>query len=170
MTKSIEEQELSSDFQPLPGEANFGHTITKEVVGGTHIAPQCITHCGDKFIMIEFKHGLPRHDKSGPRLRFPHGLMMFGETFQACAKRLVAAQMGATVIETRIAHVYSQVDEMNHWHLEPIVLVRIESEFNLPDDVTKAVYFEKGNMPKNGHWICKPPFSETYSNYLKNLL
>lgn len=35
---NTDDLELSSDFQPVEGEANFAPTITREVVGGAHIA------------------------------------------------------------------------------------------------------------------------------------
>ena len=165
-----EDLELASDFEPMEGEANFGSTITREVVGGSHIAPHCITLVGDRFVMVEFEEGLPRHDSSGPTIRFPHGLMLFGETFEACAERLVLLQMGGVVESVRVAHIYSQLDEANHWHLEPILLVRIGGDLKLPNGVTRAVYFEGGDLPDGGVWRGKPPFTETYSNYLKDLM
>src|SRR6185437_8226631 len=103
-----ENNKIASEFQVLPGEANFPPAVTQELVGGVHIAPECITRAGTKFVMIEWPDGLPRHE-TGRTVRFPHGLMRFGETMEECAARLVTDQLGMRVDEVRVLHIDSYV-------------------------------------------------------------
>ncbi len=94
---------LASDFQPHEGESNFGPTITREVVGGTHISPHCITVKGDEFVLVDWAEGFPRHDKPGTRaVRFPHGLMLFGESFEYRAVRLIRDQLGPVCLVEKV--------------------------------------------------------------------
>lgn len=166
-----DELELSSDFQPLEGEANFGPPLTREVVGGVHIAPHAITIQGSDFVLVDWHEGLPRHDSPGERsVRFPHGLMQFGESFLECAERLVSEQLGSDVSTTRVTHVYSRVDSADHWHLEPLILCVVDGESDPPEDAT-AVYSSIGpELPDNGKWIGKPEFSDTYENHIEPFL
>ncbi|MEX0690038.1 MAG: NUDIX domain-containing protein [Candidatus Paceibacterota bacterium] len=142
----------SSDFQPLENEANFPPSVDKEVVGGMHIAPECITRKNNQFVMVEWPNGLPRHD-SERTVRFPHGLMKFGETIEACAKRLVKKQIGAKLKSSRILYLDSYVDDNNHWHLEPWVLVELSGDFNLPKEAEKVHYFKnEKDLPEDSLW------------------
>src|SRR5438552_9303747 len=126
-----QEYQIASDFKPLPGEANFPPPIDKEVVGGVHIAPECITRQGEIFVMIVWPNGLWRHE-SHRTIRFPHGLMMFGETIKESAERLVKTQLGMDVESVQVVHIDSYVDEKNHWHIEPWVIVDVIGTPKLP--------------------------------------
>ena len=107
---------ISSDFRPLPGEANFGPPLPFiEVTGGAHIAPEVIAREGEHFLMTVWPQGLDRHD-AHRTVRFPHGLMMFGETLEETARRLIVAQLCAELVRCRVVHVDSYVDESGHWH------------------------------------------------------
>ena len=117
----------ASDFQPLEGEANFPPPIQTEVVGGMHIAPEIVTRRGDEFLMIEWPEGLPRHD-TGRTVRFPHGLMQFGESVNECASRLVNDQLGVVVERTQVIDLDSYVDDADHWHIEPLILADISGD------------------------------------------
>jgi hypothetical protein len=158
---------LASDFQPLEGESNFGPTITREVVGGTHIAPHCITVKGGEYVLVDWAEGLPRHDKLGTRaVRFPHGLMLFGESFEDCAVRLIRDQLGMSLESMNVVHVYSIIDEMNHWHLEPILVTRVSGE-SRASDLAKIVTHPIGpSMPEHWKWWGKPPFNQTFEKYI----
>src|ERR1039458_5567290 len=102
---NTDELKLASDFQPLEREANFPPTITREVVGGAHIAPHAITVEGDEYVMVDWHEGLPRHDKPGTHaVRFPHGLIHYGETFEQCAERLVRDQLGMQTDSVEVVH------------------------------------------------------------------
>jgi hypothetical protein len=167
MSYHTDDLPLASDFQPLEGEANFGPPILREVVGGAHIAPHCITIQREEFVLIDWIEGLPRHDRPGARaIRFPHGLIKFGESFEACARRLVANQMGMEVVKTRVVHVYSYLDETNHWHMEPIVITRVDGE-PIPPDKAHIVRCPVGpSLPTGSAWRGKPPFEETFTQYI----
>lgn len=168
MAYHTDELELASDFQPLEGEANFGPTITREVVGGAHIAPHCIAVQNGNFVLIDWPNGLARHDKPGARvIRFPHGLMRFGESFEACASRLVSTQLGMNVDLVRVIHVYSYVDSTNHWHMEPLLLTRVSGQANPPSGATTITAPVGPELPSGAAWRGKPPFEEAYRNFLK---
>ncbi len=171
MSYHTDNLKLASNFQPLAGEANFPPPITKEVVGGAHIAPHCITVQDSRFVLVDWHRGLPRHDKPGERaIRFPHGLMLFGESFEACAERLVGNQLGMKVESVNVVHVYSYLDEMKQWHMEPILVVHVTGQPKPPEEAT-AVFGPIGpTLPEGGVWKGKPPFRETYDKYLKKFL
>lgn len=171
MDYSTKDLELASDFQPFEGEANFPPTITKEVKGGAHIAPHCITVQDGKYILIDWREGLPRHGKAGNRtIRFPHGLMKFGESFENCAKRLISDQLGMNTKHASVAYIYSYLDEENHWHIEPIMVVEVSGEPKTQDNV-EVITHEIGNtMPEYFAWHGKDPFKDLYDQYLAKFL
>jgi ADP-ribose pyrophosphatase YjhB (NUDIX family) len=144
--------EKASDFRPLPGEANFGPPITIEVKGGVHIAPEIVTRSGLNFYATRWPHGLPRHEDPPNTLRFPHGLLMFGETIQACATRLVKDQLGLNLISTRVLDIDSYLDEHNHWHIEPLVLAEATGNPIIPAQASEIVTFRLDTMPELTYW------------------
>ena len=156
---------LASDFKPLPGEANFPPPIQEEVVGGVHIAPECITRAGDRFIMIEWPNGLPRHE-TNRTVRFPHGLMRFGEAMEQCAQRLVKEQLGMKVKSVRVLYIDSYLDKMNHWHIEPGLLVEVGGDPKLPKEAGGVIYFRGYKLPKGSVWTIKE-FKEVVDNLIK---
>jgi ADP-ribose pyrophosphatase YjhB (NUDIX family) len=168
---NTDELELASNFQPLESEANFGPPLTREVVGGAHIAPHCICVEEDQFVLADWAEGLPRHDKPGTRaIRFPHGLMIFGESFEQCASRLVKDQLGMHVRKTRVVHVYSYVDDVNHWHMEPIMVTTVDGEPRPPAGATAVQSPVGAALPSGSAWRGKPPFEDTFENYIKPYL
>jgi len=143
--------ELASDFKPLPGEATFPPTIEQEVVGGTHIAPECVLKKGQTFFMTVWPTGLPRHETTRT-VRFPHGLIRFGETIEICAQRLVHAQIGLKVEEVRVLKIDSYLDDKNHWHIEPILLVEASGDPTPPDEAGGYVTFQGTALPQGAVW------------------
>jgi 8-oxo-dGTP pyrophosphatase MutT (NUDIX family) len=165
---NTDDLELASDFQPLEAEANFPPTITREVVGGAHIAPHAITVEGSEYVMVDWQEGLPRHDKPGTRaVRFPHGLIRYGETFEKCAERLVSEQLGMRTESVQVVHIYSYLDEAPHWHIEPILLVRVSGTPRTPEKASVIRAPIGPQLPEYGKWWGKPPFDTTYQNYLR---
>jgi ADP-ribose pyrophosphatase YjhB (NUDIX family) len=144
-------QHLASDFQVLPGEAVFPPVIRQELVGGAHIAVECITRQRDEFLMTIWPRGLPRHD-THRTTRFPHGLMLFGESISDCVRRLVADQLGMTVSHHRVIHIDSYTDEQNHWHIEPWVLVDVDGVPSTPTDAAGVVRFQGDELPSDALW------------------
>jgi ADP-ribose pyrophosphatase YjhB (NUDIX family) len=167
MGYNSDELPLASDFQPLEGEANFGPPLTREVVGGAHIAPHCISVEDGQFILVDWAEGLPRHDAPGTRaIRFPHGLIIFGESFEECASRLVADQLGMETARARVIHVYSYVDEANHWHMEPLILTYVTGQ-PAPPQGASVVRSEIGpELPEGAGWRGKPPFEEAFEQFI----
>lgn len=167
-----DELELASDFQPFEGEANFGPPITREVVGGAHIAPHAITiDTEGRFVLVDWYEGLPRHGKPGKRsIRFPHGLIRHGEKYEDCAARLVEAQMGLSASRCRVVHVYSYLDEANHWHMEPIILTYVTGAEEHWSDRELVRCPARPALPEGSAWVGKPPFAETFAEFIAPLL
>jgi ADP-ribose pyrophosphatase YjhB (NUDIX family) len=148
---SYNELKVISDFKPFEGEACFPPSVLKEYAGGMHIAPECVTVFGDKFIMVEWPNGLPRHE-TNHTVRFPHGLMNFGESIDEAASRLVMKQMGLNVTDIECLKIDSYLDEHRHWHFEPVVLARVHGEPQLPKHASRFVYFWYDNLPAKSVW------------------
>ncbi len=141
----------SSGYIAINEEANFGRLIRYEVRGGMHIAPEFITYDGKRFYAIRWFHGLPRHDKIGGT-RFPHGLMMFGESLLDSARRLVGAQLGMKVRSVKILTLESYKDSEDHWHIEPEVLALASGRAKRPRSDTEIVTFDLGHTPEMAFW------------------
>lgn len=144
--------ELASNFKALNNEANFGPPISDEVVGGTHIAVELVTKNGDTFYATEWPQGLPRHDGGKRTIRFPHGLMIFGETIQDCARRLVSEQLGMEVRSVKVNDTETYVDEANHWHIEPICVVEIDGTARPPQEASRVISFTLEDPPDLSFW------------------
>lgn len=142
----------SSDFKPLRNEANFGPPIQVEVRGGVHIAPEVIAARGTKFFATRWPNGLPRHDDPPDTLRFPHGLMLFGESIEQCARRLVKAQLGMRVTGVRVLDVDSYLDDMNHWHIEPLVVATVAGKPAVPAKASEVIAFSMDDLPPMTYW------------------
>lgn len=157
MARNRNDYELASDFKPLPGEACFPPAVEKEVVGGMHIAPEFVTRHQGSFIMVEWPSGLPRHETERT-VRFPHGLMRFGESLEKCAARLVLDQLGLTVERIKLLHMDSYVDDRNHWHLEPIVLAEVSGVPRLHSAASTIHYFSDDELPSHSVWSSRENF------------
>lgn len=116
--------EKVSDFEVYEGETTFPPPIRHEVKGGMHITPEVATRKDGMFIMIDWPNGLPRHD-TDHTVRFPHGLMRFGETAHECAKRLAQNQLGMHVEAVQVADLDSYMDDDGHWHFEPLIIADV---------------------------------------------
>lgn len=142
----------ASTYRASGGEANFGKPIITQIVGGTHITFEMITKSGDTFYATRWPHGLPGHNDPPNTLRFPHGLIRFGESIESCARRLVRAQLGLHARHIRIAYWDSHVDDLNHWHIEPGCLVETHGAARVPRGAAEIVTFQLSRMPKMTYW------------------
>ena len=142
----------SSNYRARNMEANFGKPIVTQVVGGTHITFELITKKGDTFYMTRWPNGLPGHNDPKDVLRFPHGLIQFGETLEECASRLVAEQLGMKVKHAKIAYWDSYVDDLNHWHIEPGCVVELSGQPRIPEAASEIVTFTIKNIPPMTFW------------------
>jgi 8-oxo-dGTP pyrophosphatase MutT (NUDIX family) len=168
---NTDDLEVASTFELFEGEANFPPTITREVVGGAHIAPHCITVNEREYILIDWVEGLPRHDSPGARaIRFPHGLMKFGESFEDCAQRLVSDQLGMKVVQMDVIYVYSYVDDASHWHLEPLMLTYVDGVSRLPANAKEVRHPVGPSLPAGAAWRGKPPFEDAYRKYIEKYI
>ena len=141
----------SSGYKALKNEANFGEPISDEVVGGMHIAPEIITRKGETFCAVHWFHGLPRHDELNAT-RFPHGLMLFGESVLGCARRLVKEQLGMKVKGARVLTIESYVDKERHWHIEPEILAEVYNSPKKPAKDSRIVRFTLKDTPEMAYW------------------
>lgn len=101
--------------------------------------------------MAEWPNGLPRHD-STRTVRFPHGLILYGETIEDCAARLVKDQLGMRVTSVRTLKIYSYMDDAPHWHIEPLLRVEVAGEPNLPSGVSRIVRHKNRTLPDGSVW------------------
>lgn len=92
--------------------------------------------------------------------------MHFGESFEECADRLVADQLGMRAMRMQVIHVYSSVDSTNHWHIEPLLLTWVNGDPNPPSDVTVVRHPIGPTLPEDGTWRGKPPFDQTYNQFI----
>ncbi|MBI1978747.1 MAG: hypothetical protein HYS62_01645 [Candidatus Aenigmarchaeota archaeon] len=154
----------SSGYKAVNNEANFGKPIENEIVGGTHLAPEIITWDGEKFYAVHWFDGLPRHDKLNA-IRFPHGLIIWGETIFDCAKRLVEEQLRMNVKSAKVLTIESYVDKENHWHIEPEILAKVSGNPRKPVKNSEIIIFELENTPEMAYWKSKK-FKKFISNHL----
>jgi len=159
----------ASNYRARQNEANFGAPIVTQVVGGTHITFEMVTMRRGKFYMTRWPTGLPGHDDPPNVLRFPHGLIRFGESLEECAKRLVRDQLGMTVRSVRIAYWDSYVDKMNHWHIEPGCIVQVAGKPNIPKRAGEIISFDIFNLPEMTFWPRKD-FHKLIRDQLPELL
>ncbi len=141
----------SSGYKAINKEANFGSPIRDEVVGGMHIAPELITKNGKRFYAVHWFHGLPRHDKLNA-IRFPHGLMIYGESIMDFAKRIVAEQLHMKVKSVRVLTMESYVDKEKHWHIEPEILAEVYGNAKKPVKDSQIVSFQLMKTPDMAFW------------------
>ncbi|SRR6266478_1263917 len=158
-----------SNYRATHNEANFGKPIVSQVSGGSHITFEMITVRDGIFYMTRWPKGLPRHDDPPNTLRFPHGLIRFGETLLQCAKRLVKDQLGMGVKSAKIAYWDSNVDDADHWHIEPGCIVRVDGKPRLPKGASEIVTFDVSNIPEMTFWP-REDFLELVRTQLPELL
>ena len=156
--------QLASNFKAINNEANFGSPITDEVVGGAHITFEFITRKRNVYFMTRWPNGLPRHEDPTNCLRFPHGLLQFGETVDQCAKRIVSAQLGFSVKNAKVVAIDSYLDEMGHWHIEPCCIVEVAGRFQVPYQASEIVSFTVDKLPHMTFWKRKQ-FLDFISQY-----
>ncbi len=158
-----------SKYKARHGEANFGKPIVSQVVGGSHITFELITKKGKKFYMTRWPKGLPGHEDPPNTLRFPHGLIRFGETLEECAERLVKEQLGSSVKNVKIAYWDSYVDDFNHWHIEPGAIVELKGTLKVPKQASEIVSFDLAHVPEMTFWP-KSDFLELAKEHMPELI
>ena len=159
----------ASEYRAKNNEANFGKPIITQVVGGTHITFELVTKKGDRFYMTRWPNGLPGHDDPPNALRFPHGLIQFGETMEKCASRLVSEQLGMRVKHVEIAYLESYVDDSDHWHIEPGCIVELSGEPKVPKLASDIISFRIDDLPDMTFWT-RSDFLELIEGRLPELL
>ena len=157
-----------SNYRASNNEANFAKPIITQIAGGAHITFELVTKKGKKFYMTRWPRGLPRHDDPPNVLRFPHGLIRFGESLTECAERLVKDQLGMKVKGVKIAYWDSYLDKMNHWHIEPGCIVEVEGEPKIPKHASEIVSFDVYHLPEMSFWP-KQDFIKVIREHLPGL-
>jgi ADP-ribose pyrophosphatase YjhB (NUDIX family) len=158
-----------SNYRATNKEANFGKPIVTQVAGGSHLTFEMITICDSTFYMTRWPKGLPRHDDPPNVLRFPHGLIRFGESLTQCATRLVKDQLGLRVKSAKIAYWDSYLDDLNQWHIEPGCIVRVDGKPRVPKGASEIVTFNVSNIPEMTFWPRKD-FLDLVRDQLPQLL
>ena len=142
----------ASKYRATNNEANFGRPITTQVVGGTHITFELVPKRGTTFFATRWPKGLPGHEDPPDVLRFPHGLIQFGETVEHCAQRLVREQLGMKVKSVKVIEIESYVDDQNHWHIEPGCVVEVSGKARVPREASEIVSFGVDHIPDLTFW------------------
>jgi 8-oxo-dGTP pyrophosphatase MutT (NUDIX family) len=138
----------------------------REVKGGTHIAPEVICTQRGEFLMAVWPTGLPRHDTTRA-VRFPHGLIIYSETFEDCAARLVREQLGMSVVSVRTLKIYSYMDDSPHWHIEPLLHAEVDGAGPAPPDgVEEVVRFFARTLPPDASWS-EGEFEKVFDEFFK---
>lgn len=158
-----------SKYRATHNEANFGRPIVTQVSGGSHITFEFITKRGATFYMTRWPTGLPGHEDPPNVLRFPHGLIRFGESLPECAGRLVRDQLGMVVTDVRIAYWDSYVDKLNHWHIEPGVIVEVSGRPRVPKLASEIVSFDVHHLPDMTFWT-RSDFLDLVRQHMPRLL
>ena len=142
----------TSKYRASKNEANFGKSIKSQISGGTHITFELITKKGNIFYMTRWPKGLPGHDDPPNTIRFPHGLIKFGESLRQCSERLVRNQLGMMVKKMEILYWDSYLDKKNHWHIEPGFIVEVMGTPKLAKNASEIVTFDIKHVPKMTFW------------------
>ena len=158
-----------SNYRALHNEANFGRPIVTQVSGGAHLTFEMITVQNGRFHMTRWPKGLPGHDDPPNVLRFPHGLIRFGESLQNCARRLVKDQLGMAVKQVEVAYWDSYLDDMNHWHIEPGCIAHVVGKPIVPTGAAEIITFDLSQIPEMTFWPRKD-FLELVRDQLPHLL
>lgn len=119
------------------GEANFGHPLSEEVPGGSHLTFDVILHQRETLYALRRPDGL--HDGPKNALYFPHGLIRFGESVTDCVGRLARDQAGVGISGTRLYTMPSWVDDNQHWHLCLNVLAEVVDTPRTSEEVSEVV-------------------------------
>ena len=126
-------------------EACFGKPLQDQVDGGTHISFEIVPKKDGKYIAVQ-REGIPGHQPQAG-LYFCHDLIRYGESVEACVKRLVQDQMGISVVHFRIVDIESDIQEKdNQWAFIPYVIAEVDA---IPED---AVVFDKDSIPDGFAW------------------
>lgn len=114
--------------------------------------------------MAVWTNGLPRHD-TNKVARFPHGLMVFGETIEQCAQRLLLDQFGLQLVDVSVLEIGSHLDDQRHWHLEPLLLLSTSGEPKGPSGVEGFIWFDGPELPELSVW--SPDWTRVWTSYLQ---
>ena len=121
-------------------------SMWESIVGTTDVV------AGGRFFATRWPKGLPGHDDPPNTLRFPHGLIRFGESLEMCADRLVRRQLGMGVKNVDVAYWDSYVDKDGHWHIEPGCLVEVTGQHKVPRGASEIVTFTLNDVPDLTFW------------------
>lgn len=158
-----------SSYRASADEANFGKPISTQRSGGSHITFELVTKRDQTFYVTRWPSGLPGHDDPPNTLRFPHGLIRFGESLEDCAGRLVQGQLGMRVTEVRMLYWDSYLDDHNHWHVEPGALVEVAGKPSLPKRASKIETFTVHDVLDLTFWP-RSDFLDLVREHLPGLL
>ncbi len=90
---------------------------------------------------------------------FPSSIINFGEHPEIAVKRIVKEQLGSETRNVRLLDIQSYGDK--HWDLCFVYEVSVDSVGKLSQDIEKAEYFDRGNLP--------PEFRADHAEILQSL-
>ncbi len=143
-------------------EANFGHPISKEVDGGTHITFDILLKKDDKYFALRRKcipgHEVPPESEENTLLFLCHNLIRYGESVEECVKRIVKEQSGVNVLSYQVVDLRTVLmeesggKEMKQWEIIPFIIAEIDTIPELGNhgnEVFEVVTFTKDNIPSD---------------------
>ena len=165
---------MSFEYNWKNKEANFGPPLEKEVAGGTHITFEILLKKDDKYIALRRPDAIPDHEhpakpKNAGLLYFCHNLIRYGESVEACVKRIVKKQTGVGVINFKILDLDSELQKKDgQWAFTPYILAELEElpkPGNHGNEITEIIQFDKNNIPNDFGWWTK----EELDKFLKQI-
>lgn len=144
-------------------EANFGKPLKTQIKGGTHITFEIFLKKGNKYFALRRPRGIPGHElppkaKNNPQglLYFCHNLIKYGESVEACIKRIVKQQTGVSVKKFKTVYIESVVQNKDgQWAFIHHVIAEINKIPKTNSLVTEVVEFDKNNIPDEFGWWSK---------------
>ena len=138
-------------------EANFGPPVNQQVAGGLHITFEIILKFKNKFVALRRPNAIPGHherpNKNGDFLYFCNDLIRYGESVEACVKRIVKEQAGVDVMSYKVFDIDSVVQEKDkQWAFTPHVLAELASLPKRGVYGNEVVQFTKRDVPDDFGW------------------
>lgn len=137
--------------------------MSKEVEGGTHITFEIILKIGNNYIALKRKN-IPGHylapdiEKKGQALFFCHDLILYGESTEACVKRIVKEQAKVSITKYRVVYLESNLlresggRKRTQWAIVPHVIAEVSSLPKKDARIKEVILFNKENIPDDFAW------------------
>jgi ADP-ribose pyrophosphatase YjhB (NUDIX family) len=120
-----------------------------------HISAFAVIKRGNELLLVK----RIRPEFTAGKWTFPASIINFGEDPESAVKRIVREQIGSEPKNVRLLDVQSYGDK--HWDLCFVYEVSVGGLEKVSQDIEKAEYFDRGNLP--------PEFRADHIEVLQNL-